>query len=71
MLFRSKDFVDKKAWFFKTWGAVSHLCSFEELDAIIAEEEVAFGPLRQPNDKGDVFALLPSIYISWDAQQVS
>ena len=38
-----KDFVDKKAWFFTTWGAVSHLCSFEELDAIISEEEVTFG----------------------------
>ncbi len=54
-----KDFDDKKACFFTTWGAVSHLCSFEELDAIIAEEEVAFGPLRQPNEKGDVFVVLP------------
>jgi hypothetical protein len=48
------------------------LCSFEELDAIITEEEVAFGPLRQSNDKGDdVFGVLPFVYISWDAQQVS
>jgi hypothetical protein len=66
-----KEFVDKKAWFFTTWGAVQHLCSFEELDAIIKEEEVAFGQIRQPNVKGDVFVVLPPVYITWDSYPCS
>ena len=30
-----KSFKDIKTWFFTTLGAVAHLASFEELDAII------------------------------------
>ena len=44
-----KDFKDTKTWFFSTFGVVAYLASFEELDAVIKEDEVAFGPLRQPN----------------------
>jgi hypothetical protein len=51
-------FRRQKAWFITTWGDVQHLYIFEELDAIIKEEEVAFGPIRQPNVKGDVFVVL-------------
>ncbi len=32
-------------------GVVAHLASFEELDAVVREEEVALGPLRQPDKK--------------------
>ncbi len=54
-----KSFDDKKVWFFTTWEAVTHLCSFEELDAIIGKEEAAFELLRQPNEKGGMFVVLP------------
>jgi hypothetical protein len=47
------------------------MCSFEDLHIIITKEEVAYGPLRQPNYKDDVFVLLPPVYFSWYAQQVS
>jgi hypothetical protein len=33
-----KDFNDKKVLFLTTRGAVSHLCSLEDLDALINEE---------------------------------
>ncbi len=55
----AKNFRDSKSWFFTTFGVVAYLASFEELNAVIREEEVAFGPLRQPNKKGDCFILLP------------
>ena len=54
-----KEFNDNKIWFFTTWGAIVHLCSFEEPDALINEEEVAFGPPQQSNEKGDVFCCAP------------
>ncbi len=53
-----QGFHGQKTWFFITLGAIQHLCSFEELDAIIKEEEVAFGSIRQPNVNGDVFVIL-------------
>ncbi len=60
-----KDLDDKKAWFFTTWGAVSHLRNFEELDALITEEEVAFGSLRQPCNECDVFDVKNKYRNSW------
>ena len=47
----AKNFKDVKSWFFTTFGSVSHLASFEELDAVIKEDEVAFALLRQPGKK--------------------
>jgi hypothetical protein len=44
----AKTFKDNKTLFFTALGVVARLASFEELDAVIREEEVAFGPLRQP-----------------------
>ena len=66
----SKDFRDSKAWFLTTWGATAFLASFEELDAVIGEEEVAFGPMRQLK-KGDCYFLLPPCEVKWDSKQVS
>jgi hypothetical protein len=37
------------SWFFTPFGAVVHLASFEELDAVIKEDEVAIGLHRQPS----------------------
>ena len=67
----AKNFKDAKSWFFTTFGAVSHLASFEELDAVIREDEVAFGLLRQPGKKGDCFLLLPPCEVSWDSREVA
>jgi hypothetical protein len=55
----TKNFRDIKSSFFTTFGAVAYLASFEDLNAVIRDDEVAFGPLRQPNKKGDCFILLP------------
>ncbi len=44
-----KNFNDNKSWFFATFGVVAYLACFAELNAIIGEDEVAFGPLRHPN----------------------
>ena len=66
-----KDFKDTKTWFFSTFGVVAYFASFEELDAVIKEDEVAFGPLRQPNKKGDCFLLLPPCEVVWDSREVS
>jgi len=67
----AKNFKDSKSWFFTTFGAVAYLASFEELNAIIREDEVAFGPLRQPSQKGDCFILLPPCEVSWEMKEVS
>jgi hypothetical protein len=44
----AKNFRDSKSWFFAMFGAVAYLASFEELNAIIREDDVAFGPLHSP-----------------------
>ncbi len=67
----AKNFKDNKSWFFTTFGVVAYLASFEELNAIIKEDEVAFGRLRQPNKKGDCFILLPPYEISWELKGAS
>jgi len=51
----AKNFKDSKSWFFTTFGSVSHLASFEKLDAVIKEDEVVFGLLRQPGKNVIVF----------------
>jgi hypothetical protein len=67
----AKSFKDSKSWLFTTFGCVAFLASFEELDAVIRENEVAFGLLRQPDSKGDCFLLLPPCEVSWDTREVS
>jgi hypothetical protein len=39
----SKSFKDSKSWFFTTFGSVAFLASVEEPDALIRDNEVAFG----------------------------
>ena len=56
---------------FTTFGYVSFLASFEELDAVIRENEVAFGLLRQPSKKGDCNLLLPPCEVSWETREVA
>ena len=67
----AKKIKDIKSWFFSTFGSVSHLTSFEELDAMIKEDEVAFGILRQSGKKGECFVLLPPCELSWDSREVA
>jgi hypothetical protein len=67
----AKNFRDSKSLFFTTFGVVAYLASFEELNAVIREDEVAFGPLRQPNKKGDCYILLPPCEITWEMKEVS
>ncbi len=64
-VFWRKNFRDNKSWFFTTFGVVAYLASFEKLNAVIREEEVAFGLLRQPNKKVDCFILLPPCEVTW------
>ncbi len=67
----AKDSKDLKMWIFTTLGAVAHLASFEELDAIVWEEEAALGPLRQPDKKGNCILLLPPLEVTWEPKEVS
>ena len=47
------------------------MASFEELDAVIKNDEVAFGQLRQPSERGDSYILLPPLEVSWDSHPIS
>ncbi len=67
----AKDLRDSKTRFFTTLGVVAHLASFEELDAEIRKGEVAFGPLRWPDKKGDCFLLLTPLEVSWASKEVA
>ena len=67
----AKNFKDAKSWFFIIFGSVSHLASFEELDAVIKEDEVLFGLLRQHDKKGDSFLLFAPCEVSWDSKEVA
>ena len=51
----AKDFRDIKTWFFIALEAVAHLASFEEMDAVIREDEIVFGPLHRPDKKRTAF----------------
>jgi hypothetical protein len=67
----AKNFDDAKSWFFTTFGFVSFLAKFEELNAVIREDEVAFGLLRQPSKQIDCYLLLPPCEVSWKTREVA
>jgi hypothetical protein len=67
----AKNFDDTKSWFFTTFGFVFLFSSFEELDAMIREDEVALRLLRQPSKKCDSCLLLPPCEVSWETREVA
>jgi hypothetical protein len=68
----AKNFKDAKSWFFTTFGSVSHLASFEELDAVIKEDKVAFGILRSLAKKLIVFYFFHLVRcLAWDSREVA
>jgi hypothetical protein len=65
----AKNFKDAKSWFFTNFGAVSHLASFEELDAVIREDKIAFGLLMQPGKRAIVFYSFLLVRCLWNRER--
>jgi hypothetical protein len=67
----TNNFKDAKSCFFTTFGAVSHLASFEELDAVMKDDEVSFELLRQPGKKSGCFLLLRPCEVFLDSREAA